>query len=547
MKTDSFVQDNLIVRGFWDRNQQEISKKRNADAYYDSRRLNYSKLYVPSKAKKISVVGNYVTHEEVFGNHEYVRLRYDEQNKLLKTYVCKGKEWDSFYYGVSPIIDSSLIVEEIRNKLFQGEDGVYKFVCKYADNFMIHKSYESALPVIAQYIVATMLEKFGVKILCNQLLEQKISRLLDKNVKLIEEGNDKNILKYLCVCGCPSQSFFEALEEVNFEVDGQILVPSDRGIPFENVFKQHGIIHKLKEGTYYNGVLLRVLKIDQESDAVNQGVVALKIHFERTTYAAVDALSNNYTDSCFLQEDTRLKIIEILEDDDKLRYEKLVNNDNTSEESFLKSLNEYLKQTMSAVQVGVSANIVSSDGFLLFGQREKNNIDANLIYPSVNGNAEIADKNVAFYKMSTKEDYPDINIDNAFRIDFNGEISREMLAELNIDSVHKHWNCYGLCLSGTTASLLPPKEANIYGEVERRLHINVLFEQQLDIDLYTIKEKQKNATEKYENRCIIGVKYSFFESVFSLIIEKFSNLIKNILTLKDVITVAIAVIVFLLH
>lgn len=547
MERYSFAQDNLIIREFLNRNQKEILKqkrKRNANACYDGS-LNYSKIYVPSNANKVSVIGNYVTAEDDFRNsHKYAKLRYDEQNQILKTDLYTGKDWDTFYYGATPIIESSLIIKEIRNKLFQGEDGVYKFVCKYADNFMIHAAYENVLPALSQYIVVAMLEKFGVKIICNSLIEHKISSLLDKNVKLVEEQKDKTVFKCIYVYGCPSQSFFKTLEGVNFEVNDQILVPSSKGLSFEKCFKQHGIIHNLKGNAYYNGVLLRALRIDQECDAVNQGVVALKINFERTTYASIDALSNNFTDSCFLQKGVRREIIKLLKEDDEFRLQKLTKSEDVSEESFLANLNEYLSQTVSAVQVGVSANIVSSDGFLLFGQREKNTIDENLIYPSVNGNAEIADKNVAFYKMSTKEDYPDININNAFRIDFNGEISRELLAELNIDSVHKHWDCYGVCLSGTTASYLQKKEVDIYREVERRLHFNVLFEQQLDVDLYTIKQKQKNATEKYENQRIIGVKYSFFESMFSLSIRKLSNAIRIILALKDFITTAIALIVF---
>ena len=502
MKENAFVQDNLIVNEFLYKNKQEVLKKKRKKekkvTERDIEKLNYSKLYVPSKAKKVSVVGSYVANDDDFRNtHRYARLTYDKQDKLLKTVLHTGKDWDDFYYGASPIIDSSLIIKEIRNKLFQEEDGVYKFVCKYADNFMIHEKFKEALPAIAQYIVVGMLEKFGVKICCDELTEQDISNLSGKNVRRIKEGRGKKTTEYLCICGCPSQSIFEALSKYTFKIEDQNLIPTDNGLSFEDCFNNYNVIHTLNGSTYYNGVLLRALQIYQESDAVNQDVVALKIDFERTTYAAIDALSNNFTNSYFLSETVKRKIIKILRSDDEFRYKKLVESNDTSEEAFLASINEYLSQTISALQIGVSANIISSDGFLLFGEREKGTIDENFIYPGVNGNAEIADKNVAFYKMSTTEDYPDITIDNAFRTDFNGEISREMLAELNIDSLNKHWNCYGISLSGTTASHLQENNENAYIELERRLHFNILFEQQLDIDLYTIRKKQKICHNKH--------------------------------------------------
>ncbi len=547
MRSDDFSKYKLIINNFLKNNRNILLslKKKKGKTACDNGRLNYARLYLPYGAKKVSVVGYYVTNDTDFRTQKkYARLDYNENTDEFGFSLHTGDEWDDFYYGVSPIIDAKLIVEEIRKKTFQGKNGIRKFVCKYANHFMIHEQYADSIDVIAQYITAGMLQKFGLKFLCTPLIEEIAEKLSDKNLKFVEEKNKKETKRYLYVCGCPSESFFKAFEELRFKAKGQVLFLSDTGDSLETLFNKPGIIHNLSGQVYYSGVLLRTLHIDQEEDAVNQGVISIRIHFERTTYAAVDALSNNFTNSCFLSSEVKQVITDILRSDDGLKQMLLTENPEESNEDFLNNINEYLKQTVSTVQVGVSANVVSSDGFLLFGQREKGTIDENSIYPGVNGNAEIADKNVTFYKTSTKEDYPDIDINNLFRIDFNGEISREMLAELNVESFHKNWDCYGFCLTGTTPSFFKKGQNGPYREAERRLHFNILFEQEIEQNLYQIKKKQKNATEKYENRYITGIRYSFFDNGFSLIVKKTADFLKNILNFKDFITTALAVIVF---
>lgn len=549
MKKDLFAQENLIINKFLDKNREVLVKKKSKhdSKYRDDGKLNYARFFTSYEAKKISTVANCVTKDENFRSEkQFARLKYDADNDILLTTLHGGDEWDNFYYGVSPIIDSGLIIKEIRGKLFQEENSVYKFVCKYAENFMIHKPFMQDLPVIAQYITCVILQKFGIKLRYNQTIKDKLAGLQDKNTKIVTDEKEKEKVDYLYVYGCPSKKFFSALEQLKFTIDeNHALCTTDDGISIDDAFKKHGVIHNLRGDVYYSGVLLRATGVNLEFDDVNQGVAAIKMNFERTTYATIDALSNNFTKNIFLDKSTQLEIIRILKNDDKLKQELLVERKEESSADFLTNVNEYLEKTVSAVQIGVSSNLITSDDYLLFGIREKIAIDNNHIYPSVNGNAEIADKNVSFYKTSVKEDYPDIDINSLFRIDFNGEISREMRAELNIDSPLNNWDCYGICLTGTTPSHLDSNNDD-YLESERRLHFNILFEQKINCDLHDVNKRQKTATEKYENKQMIGVRYSFFKNLSSLTFNAFKTLLKSTLSFKDGITTVMAIIVFFL-
>ena len=114
-------------------------------------------------------------------------------------------------------------------------------------------------------------------------------------------------------------------------------------------------------------------------------------------------------------------------------------------------INEYLKYSYNVNQIGVSGNIISSDGNLIYSVRDDKAIDSDKIYPSVNGNVEIADKNVSLYIDSVDVDYPSLDI-NGYQNSFGAELCRESAAELNIPLNNNLLKCYGIIISGNIPS-----------------------------------------------------------------------------------------------
>lgn len=207
------------------------------------------------------------------------------------------------------------------------------------------------------------------------------------------------------------------------------------------------------------------------------------------------------------------------------------------------AVNQYLKKCINVNQIGVSANIVTNDGLVLLGQRSRGNIDDGQLYPGVNGNSEVADRNVSFYSLSAYEDYPTIRLDSD-RIDFFGEIGREAYAELNLNLPKQEWLCCGIIISGNISG--EATDSAYYQETHRRLHFNIIFEHHADKSFQEIEALSKKATEAFETKRYLGIRVECEKSRWKHFLNSIRKGVISIVSHKDFIEAAVAIVVFLL-
>ncbi|GGA98225.1 hypothetical protein ERX37_04545 [Macrococcus hajekii] len=167
-------------------------------------------------------------------------------------------------------------------------------------------------------------------------------------------------------------------------------------------------------------------------------------------------------------------------------------------------MNQYLSQSFNTHTLAVSANIVTSDGYLLIAKRSSGSIDSNTYYCSVNGQSEFYDENVQFYQNSVYEDLPTMHFDKNNRIDFSHEMSREAIAELGIYHLKDQWNIIGLSYLSINNNNRPIKK--------RRMHFNLLMENQTDQTFKDIYDKKDSQTESFEHDDLLGFKTEIFRS-----------------------------------
>ena len=193
-------------------------------------------------------------------------------------------------------------------------------------------------------------------------------------------------------------------------------------------------------------------------------------------------------------------------------------------------------------QIGISANIVTQDDVLLMGRRSKSSIDGGYLYPGVNGNAEVADRNVSFYNASVYEDFPTIVLDSD-RIDFAGEIGREAYAELKLDLPKQEWECYGITLSGNC----PEKtilDESVYSPMHRRLHFNILFEQNCGVPFCDAEKGSHTATEAFENSRLLGVVVKCYKNRLHMLWDKLTGIAAAIAEQKDIVESLLVLLLF---
>lgn len=280
------------------------------------------------------------------------------------------------------------------------------------------------------------------------------------------------------------------LDDYRFQQNGDLrwVCCSIGGISAREIFRDINNIILLKGHTFYSGTVLRTLYIDTGIRTYgNDAISPLQFFFERSSYGTVFTLDNCFFGHPFLNAD-REKLVEMyrFDDDCKRALQKsteVVNN----RADYLKAVNAYLKNTFGVNQICVTGNLITKDGVLLIGERETSSIDAGEIYPSVNGNAEVMDPNVGFYKLSANEDYPAIELTSS-RIDFYGELNREAYAELAVITKSDAWKCYGFAISG----IVPPEQTDeILPGSKRRMHFSILCEQSCNVTFEEIVKSRK--------------------------------------------------------
>lgn len=521
--------------------------------------LNFGKALVQSFQEKLSVTAQYDPPEH------YCALsgKLEPEDRSLTS-------GDDFYYGVSPLLDSRELIRCVSGQSISSEDELEEYIWLHHNFFMLHSGQEKYLLPLAKYIVVSMASHFGIRIRMDEKqykalyeqLKNPSSKGQDDSSKepLSQESldtlfsydkEDRILTVYGCLPAAVSKKLRESCylpEEITKNKKKQrVWVPSDNNDAKSiDMIYQSGV-ELVKGRVFYSGVLLKPMEIEiLERRNENNNICSVCFHFERSTFGTVCALDNNLTEHPLLKESKNL-IVEFLNEDDnaKRKLSEAINNPKcTSSEQLIDAVNAYLSKSGNVNQIGISANVISSDGFLLLGLRNHETIDSGMIYPGVNGNAEVSDKNVSFYKTSVYEDCPSIRLDD-HRTDFFGEIGREAYAEISQELPVQEWLCYGITLSGNVpAGECSGPTAN-YTEKSRRMHFNILMENTADKTFEEIEKDSCTSTEAFETNRLIGLKVRCEKNPVSYFFRMVGETVAKILTKKDVIEAFLAVAVFL--
>ena len=522
--------------------------------FFDGKELNYARLILPERESEIIVIGEYTP------------------KKLGETFITLDKsgnesdsnDWDNFYYGASPELDSYLIVDAISKLNFATEEGLNDFVKKHSNLFMLHEQHKRRgfLFPLAKYITLSFSYNYGIKFVFEASLAKEIAEADKDNPFLTlssKQSQGKENEATLIIHGCPTQAVLKHLRRYRYsrnEENGnawKALPEGKDGVTVENIYSEKKNISLIGKSEFYSGVVLRALGIEEkDSWHTNEGkdITTMSICYERSTFATVYALDNNYTNHPIIKNDKK-KIVEFFFEDDRIKYESLKKHEepgSKGRKNLISAINQYLKASFGVNQIGVSGSIISSDGFLVFTERGKKAVDSRKLYPSVNGNAEIADKKVSFYADSVQVDLPTLCIDSTYN-SFGNELCREAAAELNLSLNDNLLKCNGIVISG----ILPENPENLkineeypdnYPDKFRRLHINVLFTQEVDLDFKKIQAVQSKAVEKYEVNRLYGLSVKKYKNHLDFIINGFLFCLKWILKSRLFITNVFTIMLF---
>ena len=523
-----------------EKNLFETLNTRLIETFSSSPKLNYCRFLLPEKEGQVSLVAKYAPcySPDTAQAEPFVALCVE--NGTLTT--VESRDYGAYYYGVSPAIDDSVVIEAMVKGMLTDEAGLEAFIKENSGGFMLHRNQEKYLLPCAKLFTLSIAHLFGIKVMVDTPLYDRL--LSYAETTMVEKGGKEG---QLLLCGSPTEDLFRELDEYRFTYDAaqtSWVCRADGEHSLRNIYKDKNNIILLKGHTFYSGALLRILYIKDDFISYgNDTVSPLQFLFERSSYATVYTFDNNYTNHPLLSSCREL-LEEMYRSDDGCK--RALGEDTrtvSTRAAYIDAVNRYLKNSSNVNQMGVTGNLITSDGILLIGERESGAIDAGEIYPSVNGNAEVIDPNVRFYKLFANEDYPTIALD-ANRIDFYGELNREAYAELSITTRSDAWQCYGFTLSG----IVPPdepKDATRYPFPKRRMHFNILCQQVCADTFEQIVEKQKTATEAFENRDLKGLALFYYPSRWKMFWQRLLNSCRVILENESNVMTLAAVYVFI--
>lgn len=513
--------------------QEKLNKIAN-EYLSKSKKVNFIKLLNSrEEGKRISVVGRYVERERKdFIN--YLDVIYD-----------RNEIYDDYYYGLSPYISNLEIGKLIKGDTFLDVEHLKMYMKSVGKYFMLHNN-ENSRKYFEALFARTLVKietSYGFKLYASQEIKDEIKEIAKKDIDLSILIDTQYTEDTIFIKGRLNQENLKLLQ-------GFYLKRNEKENKTEIVKeKTHQTISCLYEkdspymisqyyGAYYSGVIPSLLKIEEEKNAYNAKVISLILYLERTTFALEDSIDKTRNNDLSILSSFKNLLSQFEKDEDDLE-EKYIYSDLT--DTNYENINKYLENTLNTRVIGVSSNVVTRDGYLLFGHRSNRVVDASYLYPSFNGQSEIYDSHVNFYNESVYEDLPTITLENKNRLDFKNEFAREMLAELNISGFDKNYEYYGVSCLGMNQKLWKnnngvKEDDYLNRNLERRLHFNILAIHELDIDLMEVSRKWKEATESFENLEIYGVKLNSYKSKREFIGNKLISFLKGLMNYKDLIT-----------
>lgn len=533
----------------------------------DGQDLDFGMAIVQSYKHDLSVCAKYQAPKEYC-----VLINNNEQLKPVNIgslSLTEREDRGEFYYGVSPKLDSKTLLDLFSHRIITSRQDLDNFVLRNCELFALHENQKDYLPYVAKYIVVSMANHFGLRLGFNESQANGLMGELEK--KLYSHEAIRTILKYdkqnqcLIVYGFPTEEVLSVLgkykysrrfskRDVKKKTDSlEVWDPEADGVlSIEQLYKEHTAVVRGK--VFYSGVLLKPINVDHlNSNHENDKIRSICFTFEKTTYGTVCAFDNNLTEHPLLGSTCRNKMISFFAEDDHKKRELILNlkkcetMSSNLEKDMLLQVSDYLRECNNVNQICVSGNIVTADGYVILGRRSAGSIDNKSIYPGVNGNAEVADGDVAFYNESVYEDYPTIRTDG-HRIDFFGEVGRETYGELHQNLSEQEWIAYGVTLSGNKpiAPEDDPDGSETYNQRFRRMHFNIILEHPCDKSFNVIEKESVLAAEAFETKSYLGVKVLCEKNHWTLVKNSIVRGLRSVITHKEVLDSVIAIALFLL-
>lgn len=502
---------------------ENIRKKINdelANSAYIDKDVDYASLIKYKNNSNLSIVAKFNSLNMVFLNARQEEL-----------------EFKDFYYGLSPKFDDKKIIDIISKNSASNKEKLNRFVNENGSLFMLYKEQSKYLHSLFKKTIIDSISKFAVKVYVEDerdLEKIKCNKKLDNLIKYT------NYNEPVYIVGTISDFLVDELVNLGLyfnEKNDQIVInqENNNNIVLDNQELIKSNIILFSGVAFYSGVMFKLMKINEIVNYyTNDDVDSIELIVHRTTFFtenSFDTINNNL--DFLLNSSDQILNKQFFDKEDKLQTKLISKGTDTS----IADVNEYLKESGFHNVIGVTSNIETKDNRLILTKRNPKIVDGGLVYPSSNGHVEFYDENVSFYHYSVLEDFPEINAIENQRIDFHGEIERETVAELNVDSFLGKWNYLGLSFIAKT----PYKLQN-----SRRFHFNVLMENKTDKDSKEILKLHTYAVEKFENDLLLFIKINIFKNIIDWI-SKFLSIIGNFILNNKVLITIFTGIIFIIN
>ncbi|ULG72705.1 hypothetical protein [Macrococcus brunensis] len=486
---------------------------------------------------KIEDINQYFNHSSIHVEPNYIQLvthcnEYHKLSVVGETDQLKYSE--NIYHGIHPIISPILLKKFFKNKAILN---IHQFWNEVKNLEKEHNHIKLCnLPSADSVIEFSFLGRAILRLAEHFSITLKINDTPDNLSCLINTiQNFKQDEHY----------FYSPYKFISFNLNNDVLTVKIKGFPpcsVINYFNDYLFIFNEKQkafsnniygkslktfyedentfrmfninGNYvfYSGVMPRVEQIKiEENNKDAPHILYVKLLLGRTTFLTVDCFDNPatldhpYFKGDYIKYGDALYQFDCIED--VLQENYLYNKHHpTNHVMNISRLNTYLSKSFNTHTLAVSANITTSDDYLLVTKRSKGSIDSDTYYCSVNGQTEFYDANVSFYQNSVYEDLPTMHFDSPTRIDFTKEISREAIAELGLFNFESEWNIIGLSYLSINNSLRSIKM--------RRMHFNLMMENKTIQSFKEIYDRKELHTESFEHDDLLGYRTLIHNSKF---------------------------------
>ena len=252
---------------------------------------------------------------------EELSKRFVTLDEKLGTVPTAARE--QVYFGASPLLDNTLILDALANLQFSTREGLDAFIAKHHDKFAVTEDFSRYLLSLSRYILVAYASNFCVTICPDEASVSAFSEFARRYPQIVsvetKKDNVKLKLPRFTIKGCPIEPMLSFLSQYRYlrgEESGQFVLNAN-GMEISELYAQKGN-QVLKDGAvFYSGVLPKVTRIEILDNVYeNYKTNAISLYYVESTFATVFALDRNFTEHPLLCED-RSCMVSLLKADDR--------------------------------------------------------------------------------------------------------------------------------------------------------------------------------------------------------------------------------------